>query len=475
MHNNEKDCTLKKVSLAHNNSKLPESNASSMSPPDGGYGWVIVFASFIANIVVDGIIFSAGQTLVEIWEKDFQTTAMQASITQSFLASFYMLAGPLASALATSFGCRLVTVAGALMTFVGFILSSFAPSLQVLYFTFGIIGGTGFGLVYLPSILIVNQYFQKRRAFAVGIAVCGSGIGTILFSQIIPFLLKFSNNNWRYLIIYVAFITLISGVSGLCYRKVSSVTSEYEKAERTSLIILETKSYPETEGKKETLEFVASMIDTCLLSDMRFILIAVTAFLTVCCLFVPFIFLGKQANTVGANQSQQSYLISVMGLVNVFGRILSGLLSDLPTVDTLFLHNVSIITAGIATCLVPLLTKYWMYVMYTIPFAWGVACFATLRSVICIELLGIKKFSSAFGMMMLCMGIAALIGPPFAAFLKDMSGNLNLSFYVMGSLLTLSGVLCIPLRMVKPKITNSLKLCNTGQLKLQSMHGTERF
>lgn len=35
--------------------------------------------------------------------------------------------------------------------------------------------GVGFGLMYLPSIVIVNFYFLRRRALATGIAVCGSG------------------------------------------------------------------------------------------------------------------------------------------------------------------------------------------------------------------------------------------------------------------------------------------------------------
>ena len=36
--------------------------------------------------------------------------------------------------------------------------------------------------MYLPSIVIVGYYFDKKRAFATGIAVCGSGIGTFLFA-----------------------------------------------------------------------------------------------------------------------------------------------------------------------------------------------------------------------------------------------------------------------------------------------------
>lgn len=35
-------------------------------PPDGGWGWVIVVASFMCNVLVDGIIFSGGLLLKHI-------------------------------------------------------------------------------------------------------------------------------------------------------------------------------------------------------------------------------------------------------------------------------------------------------------------------------------------------------------------------------------------------------------------------
>ncbi|EFO28173.1 hypothetical protein LOAG_00306 [Loa loa] len=218
-----------------------------------------------------------------------------------------------------------------------------------------------------------------------------------------------------------------------------------------------------------------SMVDISLLLDPTFVLIAITAFLTLYCLFVPFIFLGKQAIKVGATSNQQSYLLFLIGLVNIFGRILCGLISDLPKVDPLFVHNLGVISGGIATCIVPLLTQYWMYMVYTIPFAWSVACFSSLRPIICIELLGLEKLSNAFGMMMLCMGIAVLIGPPLAALFKDLSGNFDLSFYVMGALLTLSGVLCIPLRRIKSRTSKPGSSKNARQSELQWTDGTKQF
>jgi hypothetical protein len=45
--------------------------------------------------------------------------------------------------------------------------------------------GIGFALMYLPAIVSVGLYFERKRAFAMGIAVCGSGVGTFALSYII--------------------------------------------------------------------------------------------------------------------------------------------------------------------------------------------------------------------------------------------------------------------------------------------------
>jgi MFS family permease len=50
--------------------------------------------------------------------------------------------------------------------------------------------GIGFGLIYLPAIVSVGFYFERRRSFAMGIAVCGSGLGTLAFPAIMPYIIN---------------------------------------------------------------------------------------------------------------------------------------------------------------------------------------------------------------------------------------------------------------------------------------------
>lgn len=53
----------------------------------------------------------------------------------------FLIVGPVASALTNRYGCRKVTVVGAVIASSGFLLSLFAPNIYYLYVTFGILSG----------------------------------------------------------------------------------------------------------------------------------------------------------------------------------------------------------------------------------------------------------------------------------------------------------------------------------------------
>lgn len=62
------------------------------APPDGGYGWVIVFASFMCNMIVDGIAYTFGIFLGE-FVVYFDTGTGTASWVGSLLSGMYLCAG----------------------------------------------------------------------------------------------------------------------------------------------------------------------------------------------------------------------------------------------------------------------------------------------------------------------------------------------------------------------------------------------
>jgi hypothetical protein len=61
-------------------------------PPDGGYGWVIMGAAFLCNVVVDGIIFSIGLVVAALADS-FEVEISKATWVGSLLSGFYLIAG----------------------------------------------------------------------------------------------------------------------------------------------------------------------------------------------------------------------------------------------------------------------------------------------------------------------------------------------------------------------------------------------
>ena len=75
---------------------------------------------------------------------------------------------PLASALCNKWGCRRIGIIGSVIASVAIGLSILSPNIYMMWLSFGLIGGIGMGLVYLPSIVMVGYYFEEKRAIATG-------------------------------------------------------------------------------------------------------------------------------------------------------------------------------------------------------------------------------------------------------------------------------------------------------------------
>lgn len=194
---------------------------SEAKPPDGGWGWVVVFASFIVNLIADGITFSFGVIYVEFLNYFGEGKGKTAWIGSLFMA-MPLLSGPVASFLTDRYGCRKVTIAGSILACLGFVISAFSTSMEMLFLTFGVLAGFGLSLCYVAAVVIVAYYFDKRRSFATGLSVCGSGIGTFIFAPLTQVLIE--NYGWRGTTLILAGFFLNMTVCGMLMRDLEWTT-----------------------------------------------------------------------------------------------------------------------------------------------------------------------------------------------------------------------------------------------------------
>lgn len=61
-------------------------------PPDGGWGWVVVAASFCCNLIVDGTIYTFSMFLKEI-AAEFHESEAKVSLIGSLLSGSYLITG----------------------------------------------------------------------------------------------------------------------------------------------------------------------------------------------------------------------------------------------------------------------------------------------------------------------------------------------------------------------------------------------
>ncbi|XP_058451669.1 monocarboxylate transporter 12 isoform X2 [Malaya genurostris] len=247
--------TTKKIQNGNANTtakNVEPPTTSVIVPPDGGWGWVVMIASFLCNTVVDGIVFSAGMFQDPI-RLDFGVGKAEVALVSSLLSGFYLITGPFVSALANRWGFRPVTILGAVIASIGFALSYFGNSLGYLYITYGVIGGIGFCFIYVPSVITVGYYFEKWRALATGIALCGSGVGTFVFAPLSSMLIN--QFGWKGALLAQSGIILLCAVFGCMFRplqpvQVTITKDEHTPAEKGTLLgeglpVVYTKSLPE--------------------------------------------------------------------------------------------------------------------------------------------------------------------------------------------------------------------------------------
>ncbi|CAG9801614.1 unnamed protein product [Chironomus riparius] len=199
----QEDVTKRKrlTTISSEMSDMSEDSVSSISTfkdkkkiPDGGYGWIIVFASLMVSLIADGISFSFGLLYSELLDYFEEGTTKTAWIGSLFM-SIPLISGPIMSNLVDKYGCRKMTMLGGLFGCLGFVLSAFSNSVEMLFLTFGIIAGLGLGVIYVTAVVSIAFWFESKRTFATGIGASGTGIGTFLYAPFTQWLISYYG--WR--------------------------------------------------------------------------------------------------------------------------------------------------------------------------------------------------------------------------------------------------------------------------------------
>lgn len=526
----------------------------------------------------------------------FEETKGHTSWVLALFVSMHAIFGPVSSICTNKFGCRLTTIVGGIIASLGCILSTFAQTVNQLCFTFGLIAGFGLSLVYVPAVVIVAFYFEKKRAFATGIAVAGSGVGGFVFPVLVELLIEWytwrgatlilggillnivlcgalfrplvsfkeSHKHKKYLRSLQRFSRASSfreALNGVCdhvtgeevdcvfcqqnradtppvtrslqhlptFLDFDSVFKQYsefkEDTRKNSTSVSQALNHQPSAAvklnfksilskKKEAVErvkkamvkktktkkahfpdhivpkfprdayfrgslwktgFLHSQSASCpdifvrtnkkdrsLREKIRLLGVAFKdmldlsvfkspVFVCFCChcmlLYVsydiPYMYIPDLAQQLHISSIHSSYLLSVCGIASTFGQIVIGYVGDKPGVNSRYLYIGMMVVAGVATTIIPFLTKFSSFLIFCFIFGFTISANYCLTTIIIVDLLGVEQLTNAYGFVTLSEGIANLVGVPLGGWLTDSTGNYDLAFYLSGVGVVVSGlVMC---------------------------------
>ncbi|XP_048404161.1 monocarboxylate transporter 5-like isoform X1 [Stegostoma tigrinum] len=173
-------------------------------PPEGGWGWVIVFDLFAINVLAMGILKSFG-ILSAALQETFQASMEQISWIGSIMSCVRLTAGPIACIFCAKIGEKQTGILGAAMVSTGLFLSSFVDRIAFLYVTLGLLAGCGFAFLSQAAALNTTKYFRRKLTTACAISRSGTG----LTFAVAPFLQYLLNEyGWRGAILILCGLTL---------------------------------------------------------------------------------------------------------------------------------------------------------------------------------------------------------------------------------------------------------------------------
>ena len=179
--------------------------------PTGAFRFVVLFASFWAHVIIYGLTWTVG-VWIKIFRDEFDESHAYTSLIGAIVNATMFVFSFVFSFCIRRCGPRLCVVVGGATITAALVASSFADSVGFLCGTF-FVAGLGASMAYIPSIVIVNNYFPSN-SLVMGMAASGAAFGTLIMPPLIDILVLYFD--WRMAMLGVAVVASTLAICGLC-------------------------------------------------------------------------------------------------------------------------------------------------------------------------------------------------------------------------------------------------------------------
>ncbi|KAL2840284.1 major facilitator superfamily domain-containing protein [Aspergillus pseudoustus] len=380
-------------------------------PPNGGIrAWLQVLGSFFLFFNTWGIINSYG-VFQTFYEEEMMLGSSSSTISwigslQSFLIMFLgALTGPIYDA---GFVAPLL-YAGSFLVVFGHMMLSLCHTFWQVLLAQSICVGTGAGLLFVPSIAVLSNYFTTKLAFAVGIAASGSSVGGVVYPILIRELQSTIGFAWA---VRVAGFLALFGLALAC-------------------LVMTMHDLPPPAQRRRFIDWSA-------FKEAPYTLFNAGMFLCFMGLYVPYYYIQSVAiQQHMTSEDLAFYLLPIINAASTFGRLAPGYFSQWTSPLNL-LVPASLISGALALCLLAIHTQASLLAFCALYGFFSGSLVSLSGPVLVLLSPHPGVIGTRMGMCFTLLGIALLIGTPVSGAILDGEGGTRAT-WVYSGVLTLVG------------------------------------
>jgi MFS transporter, OFA family, oxalate/formate antiporter len=360
------------------------------------------------------------------------TTLAELQWTFSLLIILQTWFSPFQAYLVDRFGPRLLISLGALLSGGSWVASAYVDNIWALYFTYGVLGGFGTGIIYVGIIGLMVRWFPDRRGLATGLAAAGYGFGAFFTSFPIDSMIK--SSGYAQTLVVWGIIQAVVGILAAQWLRIPP--ENYQVSEAASAAAMAARQAKRSYSPREMLRSPVFYLLFLMMSMMS------TSGLMVVSNVGPFAKEFGVANMLVLGMAALPLSLTLSRVTNGLTRPFFGWVSDHIGREWTMALAFSLEAVAILI-LFAYLDRPALFVVLTglVFFGWG-EIFSLFPSTLT-DTFGAKYAATNYGFLYIAQGVGSILGGPAAAFLKQTTGSWTGVFIVVAVLDALTALLAV--------------------------------
>ncbi|XP_049855486.1 monocarboxylate transporter 12-like, partial [Schistocerca gregaria] len=413
--------------------------------PEGGWGWIVCAAGFLAHLLSCGLQLAFGLLLLYTVRHLGDNAVIDSAWLGALSTSSWLLAAPLAVSLCRRKWTRLTAMLAGLVMALACLFASFATQLHQLLLSYGVLLGMSSGLVRETASLTLGHYFRRRREFVEMVVQAGAGVGIALFSVL--YREAVGQWGWRLGLQAVTVLLCAAFFLGALYRSASM----YHPQRRAILLLKSQRKKarhkkppppppsPQQRRLQQQQQPRPPFFDVTPLRIRAVQVLMLSSAVSALGVYTPVFYLALQGYQEGLDDSALVLLQTFLGFATALGCVGFGLMvvraSDQCLVSRQYLCQAAMAGIGLSLLALSTVQGYHGYVLVVWLYGVCLGGFFYSLKVFTMQSVRSRYFARAWGFVQGAEALPLLLGVPITGYINQSHPKAGYYFSLLATLL----------------------------------------